>query len=113
MNRNFKKQLAAIFNETNQDIFNTGVHNQKIEIVGNKVLIMASTKRMPALDALGDQYAGLVLSMDAAVSVKYKQLLKEKIEHELDLKITSLFRDYEPDIGSSCTVICFEKLIVE
>ncbi|WP_445491420.1 Na-translocating system protein MpsC family protein [Niallia sp. 03133] len=113
MNRNFKKQLAAIFNETNQEIFNTGVHNQKIEIMGNKVLIIASTKRMPALDALGEEYAGLVLSMDAAVSVKYKQILKEKLEQELDLKVTSLFRDYEPDIGSSCTVICFENLITD
>lgn len=111
MNRTFKKQLAALFNETSKEIFGTGVHDQKIEIVGDKVLIIARTKRISALDALSDEYADLVLSLDSALTSRYKKIFKEKIENELNLKIISIFRDYEPSSSSSCTVICFESLI--
>ncbi|WP_141432737.1 Na-translocating system protein MpsC family protein [Bacillus sp. 03113] len=113
MDQSFKKSLATLFNETNKEIFHVGVHEQKIEIVGNKILILARTQRIPALDALGDEHSGLVLALDAALSSRYKTLLKEKLEDMFDLKITSLFRDYDPNKGISCTVICLENQITK
>lgn len=109
MDHTCKKKLATLFNETNKEIFSVGVHEQKIEILENKILILARTKRIPALDALSEEHSELVLALDSALSKRYKKLLKQKIESDFDIKISSLFRDYDPNKGISCTVICFEK----
>ncbi|HWO96566.1 MAG TPA: Na-translocating system protein MpsC family protein [Bacillus sp. (in: firmicutes)] len=113
MERSIKKQLATLYNEVSKEIFSTGVHDQKIHIVEDKILILARTKRIPALDALSDEHSELVLSLDSALSARYKKLLKEKLQLALDMKITSVFRDYDPAQGTACTVICFENLIAE
>ncbi|MFD2616689.1 Na-translocating system protein MpsC family protein [Terrilactibacillus laevilacticus] len=102
-----KKSLAIINNEINKQIFNIGVQDQKIDILDNKILIIARTKRIPALSILEEDYHPLVSSVDSALSVKYKQLLKEKIEKAFDLKITYLFRDYDPLVERTCIVLCF------
>ena len=43
MTPNLKKQLAQIYSEVNQAIYISGVHQQKIEILENKILIYAQT----------------------------------------------------------------------
>ncbi|MGM0876959.1 MAG: Na-translocating system protein MpsC family protein [Bacillota bacterium] len=113
MDRSIKKKLATLYNEISKEIFSIGVHDQKIDIVDNKILILARTKRIPALDALSEEYSELVLSLDAALSSRYKKLLKEKLKLTFDVNVTSVFRDYDPDQGTACTVICFENLIAE
>ncbi|MGP7818784.1 Na-translocating system protein MpsC family protein [Niallia sp. 01092] len=109
MDYSFKKKLATLFNDTNKEIFHVGVHEQKINIIDNKILILAKTQRVPALDALGDEHSELVLALDSALSSRYKKLLKANFEAMFDLKISSLFRDYDPNKGISCTVICIEN----
>ncbi|MGG3571803.1 Na-translocating system protein MpsC family protein [Bacillus gobiensis] len=107
MDQDFKKRLATLFNEINKEIFRVGVHDQKIEIQDGKILIFSRSKRIPALDALMDEHSELVFSIDYALSLKYKKLLKKKVEQEFDIKITALFRDYDPGNERSCTVICY------
>ncbi|MTT32920.1 DUF2294 family protein [Terrilactibacillus sp. BCM23-1] len=108
-----KKSLAIINNEINKKIFNIGVQDQKIDVLDNKILIIATTKRIPALSFLEEDYHQLVLSVDSALSIKYKQLLKEKIEKTFDKKITYLFRDYDPIVQRTCIVICFDQPITQ
>jgi hypothetical protein len=109
MDHTFKKKLATLFNDINKDIFSVGVHDQKIEIQDGKIIIFSRSKRIAALDALMDEHSELVYSIDYALSLKYKKLLKQRCEQEFGLKITALFRDYDPGIEQSCTVICYEK----
>jgi len=104
-----KKNIATLYNEVSKEIFGIGVHDQKIDILETKILIIARTKRLPALDALSDEYSDLVSQLDAALSAKYKKLLMEKIELLFNVKVTTLFRDYDPQKGIACTVICFEE----
>lgn len=104
-----KKQLAILYNEVNQEIFSVGVHDQKVDIVDNKVIILARTKRLPALNALGGEHSELVLALDSALSSSYKKRLKEKLEFLFDINVTSLFRDYDPHTEKSCAVIYFDK----
>ncbi|MDQ0859969.1 Na-translocating system protein MpsC family protein [Bacillus sp. V2I10] len=107
-----KKQLAALYNEISKEIFSIGVHDQKIDIIDNKAFIFASSKRIPALDALKDEYSELVFSLDSALSSRYKKLLKERLEKSLNVNISSVFRDYDPVQRTACTVICFENSII-
>ncbi|MGP7818790.1 Na-translocating system protein MpsC family protein [Niallia sp. 01092] len=105
-----KKKIASIYNEINQEIFSFGVHDQKIEIVGNSIIILARTKRVPALNALsGNHHDELIFALDSALSTRYKKRLKETFEQIFDINVTDLFRDYNPSTESSCTVICFDK----
>lgn len=108
-----KKSIATLYNQVSKEIFGIGVHDQKIDMIDNKIMIIARTKRLPALDALSDEYSELVSSLDAALSSTYKRLLKEKLEILFDVKITSLFRDYDTEKGIACTVICFDNDIAE
>ncbi|MED3949462.1 MULTISPECIES: Na-translocating system protein MpsC family protein [Priestia] len=103
-----KKKIATLYTQISQEIFNVGVNTQKIDIMDNKILILAQSKRMPALDALSEEYKELVMSLDAALSTKYKKMLKQKVELLFDIQVTSLFRDYDPATENSCTVICFK-----
>ncbi|MDO6849634.1 Na-translocating system protein MpsC family protein [Priestia megaterium] len=102
-----KKKIATLYTQISQEVFNAGVSTQKIDIIDNKILILAQSKRMPALDALSEEYKELVMSLDAALSTKYKKMLKQKVELLFDIQVTSLFRDYDPATENSCTVICF------
>lgn len=111
MEHSFKKKLATLYNEVSQEIFSVGVHEQKIDVIGNKILIVARTKRVPALAALSEEHGGLILALDSALSSQYKKRLKDKAEQLFNIKVTSLFRDYDPSTESSCTVICFDKSI--
>ncbi|MCR8925316.1 DUF2294 domain-containing protein [Priestia megaterium] len=103
-----KKKIATLYTQINQEIFNVGVNTQKVDIIDNKILILAQSKRMPALEALSEEYRELVMSLDAALSTKYKKMLKQKVELLFDIEVTSLFRDYDPATENSCTVICFK-----
>src|SRR6478752_862977 len=75
-----KKKIATLYTQISQEIFNVGVNTQKIDIIDNKILILA----------------------------KYKKMLKQKVELLFDIQVTSLFRDYDPVTENSCTVICFK-----
>ncbi|WP_318618429.1 Na-translocating system protein MpsC family protein [Priestia megaterium] len=103
-----KKKIATLYTQISQEIFNVGVNTQKIDIIDNKILILSQSKRMPALEALSEEYRELVMSLDAALSTKYKKMLKQKVELLFDIQVTSLFRDYDPVTENSCTVICFK-----
>ncbi|MBT2259027.1 Na-translocating system protein MpsC family protein [Priestia megaterium] len=103
-----KKKIATLYTQIRQEIFNVGVNTQKIDIIDNKIFILAQSKRMPALEVLSEEYRELVMSLDAALSTKYKKMLKEKVELFFDIQVISLFRDYDPVTENSCTVICFK-----
>jgi uncharacterized protein YbcI len=111
MNYTSRRQLASLYNEINKEIFSRGVHDQKIDIVDNKVIILARTKRLPALNGLEGEHSELVLALDSALSSRYKKRLKEKLEFLFDINVTFLFRDYDPHTEQSCAVIYFDKRI--
>ncbi len=58
-----KKKIATLYTQISQEIFNVGVNTQKIDIIDNKILILAQSKRMPALEALSEEYRELVMSL--------------------------------------------------
>lgn len=113
MDLSFKKQLFILYNEINKEIYSMGVQSQKINIIENQVLILAKISRSPLFSMLGEEERGLVSSLDAVLTSKFKQRLKEKLESTFDLKVTALFKDYDPGTESSSTVICFDRLVAK
>jgi uncharacterized protein YbcI len=113
MNPNFKKQLAQLYNEINQEIYSSGVQKQKIDIVDNKIIIFAQAKRAPLLSVLSERFNELTLTVDAALSIEFKRKLKEKFETLFHLKVISIFKDYDPFTQTSCTIIYLDQTIDE
>ncbi|MEM1502517.1 Na-translocating system protein MpsC family protein [Domibacillus sp. 8LH] len=105
MNASFKKQLSQLYNEVNQEIYSTGVSKQKIDVVENRIVIFAQTKRSPLISALGRRYPELTLSVDGALAMEYKHSLKERIEEQFGLTVTAIFKDYDAVSQHACTVI--------
>ncbi|KGR91348.1 hypothetical protein CD30_05870 [Ureibacillus massiliensis 4400831 = CIP 108448 = CCUG 49529] len=102
------KDVARLNIKVYQEIFGVGVHDQKIDISDNKIIILAGTKRIVALDSLSEEYGELVSALDAALSTKYKNRIKEELEALYNIKVIGLFGDYDPKAVMSCIVVCFE-----
>lgn len=109
MSSSFKKQLSQLYNEVNQEIYSTGVNKQKIDILDNRIVIFAQTKRSPLISVLSGRYSELTASVDAALAMEYKYRLKEKFEERFGKKIVTIFKDYDAISEHACTVIYLEQ----
>ncbi|MEW9673129.1 Na-translocating system protein MpsC family protein [Ammoniphilus sp. 3BR4] len=109
MNASFKKQLSQLYNEVNQEIYSAGVSKQKNDIADNRIVIFAQTKRSPLISVLSGRYPELTLSVDGALAMEYKRRLKEKFENQFGLKVTTIFKDYDPESQHACTVVYLEQ----
>jgi uncharacterized protein YbcI len=105
----FKKKLAQLYNQIEQEIIGLGTREQKIEIINNKIVIFSQNKRVPALTILGKNHPELTMSVDAALVSEFKARLKKQIETLFNLKVVTILKDYDPETESSCTVVYLEK----
>lgn len=109
MSSSFKKQMSQLYNEVNQEIYSTGVNKQKIDILDNRIVIFAQTKRSPLISVLSERYPELTLSVDGALAVEYKRRLKEKFQEQFGMKVTTIIKDYDSASEHACTVIYLEQ----
>ncbi|TLS38933.1 Na-translocating system protein MpsC family protein [Pseudalkalibacillus caeni] len=103
-----KKNLAQLYNRVNQEIYGVGVKKQRIEFIENKALIFAQHKRVQALQMLSHHFHSLTISVDSALIVEFKSMLKEQIEETLQLNVKTILKDYDPITEDACTIIYFE-----
>jgi len=105
----FKQELIKDYNELNLRMFNTGVKSQKVEIVGDKILIFAYHKRIPSLKHL-DGINRLVTRMtDVAILDSHKDHFKELLENKYEMRVISVLKDYEPSIELAVTIIVLDQ----
>ncbi|MBT2755797.1 DUF2294 family protein [Mesobacillus foraminis] len=109
MSTSFKKRLSQLYNEVNQEIYSIGVSKQKIDMLDNRIVIFAQTKRSPLLSVLSGRFTELTASVDAALAVEYKHRLKEKFENQFGMNVITIFKDYDPASQHACTVIYLEE----
>jgi hypothetical protein len=75
-----KQEIIKIYNSINQEIYGIGIKSQKIEISGDKVLIFATHKRIPALKILDESNRSLTAMVDYALMDANKRMLKRRID---------------------------------
>lgn len=51
-----KQEILRIYNAINKRIFNVGVKQQKVDFVGNKIVIVSLNGRVPVLKLLDEEY---------------------------------------------------------
>lgn len=106
-----KQEIIKIYNSINQEIFGIGIKSQKIEVVGDKVFIFATHKRIPALKVLDAQYRALTANVDVLLVEENKKMLKEQINNTLNLNAKFIFKDYDYETELSVTVIIFDQTL--
>ncbi|MBN2982476.1 DUF2294 family protein [Cohnella algarum] len=106
-----KQEIIKIYNSINQDIFGIGIKSQKIDVYGDKVLIFATHKRIPALKILDDDHRSLTANVDMLIMEINKNRLKEQLEQKLGLEVVAVLKDYDPKAEISGTIIILKDKI--
>ncbi|VEF49705.1 Uncharacterised protein [Bacillus freudenreichii] len=105
----FKQELIRDYNELNLRMFDIGVKSQKVEIVGNKILIFANHKRIPSLKHL-DEFNRLITRLtDVAIIDSHKEHFRELVENKYGMQVISILKDYDPFLELAVTIIVLDK----
>ncbi|CRF29012.1 Uncharacterised protein [Mycobacterium tuberculosis] len=104
-----KQEIIKIYNSINQEIFGTGIKSQRLDIIGDKVLIFATHKRIQALKILDDNNRSLTAAVDGLLMEENKRMLKEQLERSLGIPVRTVLKDYDPYTEYSATVIIFDE----
>lgn len=103
-----KREIIRLYNEINQDMYAVGVRQQRVELLGDKILVLAEHQRVPALAALDCQNRSLTRMVDAALLDEYKARLRSRVEALLGMPIRAILKDYDPVTQLAGTIICLD-----
>lgn len=108
-----KQDIIRIYNSINQEIFGIGVRSQRVEILGDKILIFAIHKRIPALKMLDKDERSLTRVVDRSLVEANKRILTERLREIIDIPIITILKDYDPYSEHAVTVIILERSMEE
>jgi len=107
----FKQELMRLNNKVNMEIFSQGLRWQKLEIIDDKVFIIANNRRVRGLDAVDPVDRLTTKLMDLALILKFKEHFIKTVQEALGIKVLAHLKDYDPFTEISFSVTIFEKNI--
>lgn len=105
----FKQDLLRIYNQINKKLFNVGVKQQKVDFVGNKIVIISKNGRVPVLKLLDVNYPLSTRQLDHLLFQLFKQEIKEELMKQFQLNIVTVLKDYDTETELSGTIIVLER----
>ncbi|EFQ24661.1 conserved hypothetical protein [Aminomonas paucivorans DSM 12260] len=103
-----KQELMRINNAVNQEMFGVGLRRQKVDLLDDRILLMAQNPRVKALTVFdsGEGITGRL--MDLALLEEYKKRLRKALEDRLGVQIRSVLKDYDPaeELAFTLVVLC-------
>lgn len=103
-----KQHILRIYNSTNQAVWGAGVREQRVDLLGDRVLVVAVHQRVPALAALDRTRRDLTRQLDVALVDLYKDVFSSALEQELGVGVRAVLKDYDPDTELSCTLVVLD-----
>lgn len=110
---NFKQRLMKVNNAVNQELFGVGLQWQKVDFLGDRILVQARNHRVRALSSLDGKDNMTTRLIDIALLVEYKDRFRKSIEEELGLKVVALLKDYDPSLELAFTLILLDRPVEE
>lgn len=107
-----KREIIRLYNEVNQEMYAVGVRQQRVELLGDKILVLAEHQRIPALAALDSQNRQLTRMVDSALLEEYKLRMRTRLESLLGIPVRTILKDYDPVTQLAGTIICLESPII-
>jgi uncharacterized protein YbcI len=104
-----KQEILKIFNEINIRIFDAGVRRQKVDFVGNKILILSVNRRAPVLKLLDHTDRAATRRIDSLLFDQFKAEVKKALEQEFNLNIVAILKDYDVLTEYSGTIVILDR----
>lgn len=104
-----RQEIIRIYNQINQEIYETGISKHKIEISENRLMIFALHKRINALKMMRENYPELVSYANTAIFTEFKSKLKSEIEQLTGMNVVTILMDYDAATQHTCTIIYFDQ----
>ncbi len=106
-----KQDVIKTYNAINQEMYVTGVSQQRVEILGDKMVILAEHRRIPALGLLDGLEPTVAQLVDMILVRENKQRLAHALAGVVGLNVRTVLKDYDPVSRLAATVIVFEHPI--
>ncbi|MBB6732455.1 Na-translocating system protein MpsC family protein [Cohnella zeiphila] len=104
-----KQSILKLYNEINMEMFNAGVSRQRVDFVGNKILILSINHRVPVLKLLDGKDRESTKRLDSLLSEHFKSELKKAFEREFQMHIVATLKDYDIVTEYSGTIIILDR----
>ncbi|MCE8025279.1 Na-translocating system protein MpsC family protein [Billgrantia aerodenitrificans] len=104
-----KQELIKDYNEVNHRIFGIGVVRQKVDIQGDRILVIALHKRVPALGYLNGLNSNVSELADHYLIKGFKHEFKQLLVAKYGFEVLSIFKDYDAEAELSATVVVLKK----
>ncbi|MDD4569436.1 MAG: Na-translocating system protein MpsC family protein [Tepidanaerobacteraceae bacterium] len=92
----FKQEIIKINNKVNEEMYSRGLDWQKIDIIGDKIIILALNRRISVLKHIDEKDTFTARLMDLALLNEFKIRFKKYFEDNFELKIRTILKDYDP-----------------
>jgi hypothetical protein len=104
----FKQDVLRLYNEINKKIFNSGVKQQKVEVIGNKLVIISMNPRLPVLKIMDEHDPLAVRNLDWVLRDRFKSEIKATFEAYFHIKVVAVLKDYDLVTENSGTIVILE-----
>ncbi|WP_238322912.1 Na-translocating system protein MpsC family protein [Gorillibacterium massiliense] len=104
----FKQEILKLYNAINKKIFNAGVKQQKVDLVGNKIIIMSLNARVPVLSLMDEHDPRTARQVDQLLFQIFKRDIKLALESQFQFHIVAILKDYDAETEYSGTIIILE-----
>jgi hypothetical protein len=109
----FKQVVMKINNKANIEVFGQGLAAQRLEIINDKILIIAHNKRAKVLSTIDHKNSLTSRLSDMALITEFKQLFIMYMREELGIRVLTHLKDYDPAYQLSVSVTLLEKPVEE
>lgn len=92
----FKQELIKINNKVNEEMYGRGLDWQKIDIIGDKIIVLSLNQRISVLRHIDEKDSLTARLMDLALLNEFKIRMKSYFEEKFQLNIRSILKDYDP-----------------
>ncbi len=92
----FKQELIKINNKVNEEMYGRGLDWQKIDIIGDKIIVLSLNQRISVLRHIDEKDSLTARLMDLALLNEFKIRMKAYFEEKFQLNIRSILKDYDP-----------------
>ncbi|MGI6485985.1 MAG: DUF2294 domain-containing protein [Tepidanaerobacteraceae bacterium] len=101
----FKEEVIKMNDKINEEMYGCKLDWQKIDIIGDKIIILALNRRISVLKYIDEKDMFTARLMDLALLNEFKIKLKRVFENKFGLKLRSVLKDYDPVNQLAATMI--------
>ncbi|MCW3820422.1 DUF2294 domain-containing protein [Micromonospora sp. DR5-3] len=103
-----KQEILRVYNAVNQGIAGVGVSRQRVDLLDDRILILAQHQRVKALAALDSAHRDITREVDVALLDEGKRRLAQEFKDKIGLPVRVVLKDYDPDTEIAATVVVLE-----